>query len=148
MSETLQLARLYLVLLVLFTAGRFLQGARGVPYADGHHVFSIVTLTLMTAFFFGAFCRRWRDYRLLQTLGVSASLGLLSQLVILLATLASYGLGIDSYFTNPRALNAPGPLTLVQALPVRLGGLVVNPILSSFAGALGWALGALLPDKK
>lgn len=148
MSETPKLLRLYLVLLVLFAAGRFLQGARGVSYADGHHVFSIVTLTLMSAFFFGAFCRRWRDYRLLQSLWLSACMGACSQIVVLLATLASYGLGVDTYFTNPRALNAPGPLTLVQALPVRLGGLIVNPILSSFAGALGWALGALLPDKK
>jgi hypothetical protein len=34
---------------------------------------------------------------------------------------------------------------LAQAMGVRAGGLVVNAFLNGIAGALGWALGGLLP---
>ena len=36
-------------------------------------------------------------------------------------------------------------IPLGQALGLRVGGLVVNTLLNGIVGAIGWALGALLP---
>lgn len=146
MARYAKLARLYLVLLAIFTVGRWLMGTFGVPYDKGHHVFSLVILTAFAALFYGAFCRRWLGYRLFQAALLAYLLGLAAQLVIVLATALSYGLGMDTYFTNPRALNAEGPLTFAQAIVRRLGGVVANPFVAAVIGCIGWALGALLPD--
>ena len=147
LSENLKLARLYLVLLALFTLARWLQGSFGVPYDRGHHVFSIVTLTVMSCLYYGAFCRRWRGARLLQAVGFAFLLGLLSQLVIFAATLLSYALDLQTYFNNPRALNVTEPVELIRAAGIRAGGLLANSIFAGITGALGWALGGLLPEK-
>jgi hypothetical protein len=144
-AQYLRLARPYLLLLAIFTVGRWLQGTFKVPYDQGHHVFSIVILTLMASAFYGAFCRRWLSFRLSQAVSLAFLFGLASQIVIVFATLLSYALGLDNYFTNPRALNAEGALAFGDAMLRRLGGLVVNPLLASLAGAIGWALGGLLP---
>jgi len=146
MAENLKLARLYLLLLAIFTVGKFVQGAVGVPYEKGHYIFSIVIMTLHAAVFYGAFCRRWRRFRLWQAAGLALTLGLVSQLVIFAATILSYALGLHTYFNHPTALNAAGEVTLGQAVLTRVGGLVVNPILTGIAGALGWAMGGLLPE--
>jgi hypothetical protein len=70
--------------------------------------------------------------------------------VIFAATLLSYALGLHTYFNYPTALFGPqAPLTdvpLGQAVLSRVGGLIVNPILTGIAGALGWAAGGLLPE--
>ena len=147
LSENLKLARLYLVLLALFALARWLQGSFGVPYDRGHHVFSIVTLTVMSCLYYGAFCRRWRGARLLQAVGFAFLLGLLSQLVIFAATLLSYALDLQTYFNNPRALNVTEPVELIRAAGIRAGGLLANSIFAGITGALGWALGGLLPEK-
>ena len=150
MAENLKLARLYLLLLAIFTVGRWLMGTFGVPYVKGHHVFSLVTMTLLAAVFYGAFCRRWRGFRLWQAAGLALTLGFLSQVVIFAATLLSYALGLHTYFNYPTALLGPDtPLVDVpfgQAVLSRIGGLIVNPILTGIAGALGWAMGGLLPE--
>ena len=70
-----------------------------------------------------------------------------SQVVIFSATALSYALGMDTYFTHPTALNAPGPLPMSAAMVVRLQGLIGNTISSGIIGGLGWALGGLLPEK-
>ena len=147
MAENLKLARLYLLLLAIFTVGKFVQGAIGVPYEKGY-AFSIVIMTIHAAVFYGAFCRRWRRFRLWQAAGLAITLGLFSQIVIFVATLASYALGLHTYFNHPIALNAPGlaEVPFAQAMLTRVGGLVVNPILTGIAGALGWAMGGLLPE--
>lgn len=145
MADKIALARLYFVLLALFTVGRFLQGFK-VPYEKGHQVFSIVTLTFLAAVFYGAFCRRWRRYTIGQAAALAFLLGLTSQIVILLATVVSYALGVDTYFTHPTALNVTAPIPFTQALVRRIGGLVINPLITTLAGALGWALGRLLPE--
>jgi hypothetical protein len=146
MAENLRLARLYLLLLAIVTVGRWLQGVFKVPYEKGHHVFSIMILTLMAAIFYGAFCRRWRRHRIWQAAGLAFTLGVIGQVVILLATVLSYALGLSTYFNHPTALNATEALPFGQALLRRLGGLVANPITTALAGALGWAFGGVLPD--
>jgi hypothetical protein len=145
MAENFRLARLYLVLLAIFTVGRLSMSGAGVPYEHGHQVFSLVILTALSCLYYGAFCRRWRGFRVLRAMGLAAMFGLISQSVILLATVGSYGLGVNTYFTHPTALQADAPLPFAQALVARIQGLVGNTIMSGIVGALGWALGGLLP---
>lgn len=147
MAEHLRVARLYMLLLAIFTVGRWLQGTVvKTPYERGHQVFSIVILTILSALYYGAFCRRWRGYRLGQAAMLGLLLGLMSQVVIFLATFLSYVLDVDTYFRAPRALNVELPIGMADAMLNRAGGLVVNSINAGIAGALGWAMGALLPE--
>lgn len=151
MAEYLRVTRLYLLLLAVFTVGRWLQGVVGTtptPYEKGHQVFSIVILTILSSVYYGAFCRRWRGYRLAQAAVLGLLLGLASQVVILAATVLSYALGIETYFRHPRALNLDAPVGLGEAVVIRLGGLVANSVFTGIAGALGWAMGGLLPEDK
>lgn len=159
MGEDLKLARPYLVLLAIFAIARFLQGPLGVPYGKGHHLFSIVTLTGLSCVYYGVFVRRWRGYRLMQAILLAFVLGVISQLVILALTLLSYALSLETYFNHPVAVNVrllaesdmqPGlgqPVELGTALLNRLGGLVGNSILSGIAGAIGWTIGGVLPER-
>ncbi len=146
MNEYLRLARLYMIVLAVFTVGRLAVGARGIPYERGHAIFSLVTMSFMASAFYGAFCRKWRGYSVTRAMGLGLTIGLIGQTVILLATVLSYALHVDTYFINPRALNAPGPIPFGQALVGRVGGLVVNCMMNAIAAAIGWVMGALLPD--
>jgi hypothetical protein len=145
MVATLRVARLFFVLLVLVTTGRWLMGTFGVPYENGHHIFSIVILTVFSCLYYGAFTRRWLDYRLIQAVLLGVLMGLAGQILILVLTAVSYALGMQSYFNHPTALNAPEALSFGTAMGVRLGGLVGNSIGAGITAALGWALGGLLP---
>jgi hypothetical protein len=147
MAETLRVARLFFVLLVIVATGRWLMGTFDVPYAKGHHVFSIVILTIYASLFYGAFTRRWRDYRLIQAALLGVTMGLAAQLLILLLTVVSYALGLETYYNHPTALNAPEALPFGKALGVRFGGLIGNSIGSGIVAALGWALGGLVPKR-
>jgi hypothetical protein len=149
LNEYTRLARPYFVMLVIVTVGRWLLGtAFGVPYEKGTHALSIVTLTLFASLLSTVFLRRWLGWRLPTAAGFAMYMAVVSQVVILLSTAASYTLGIDSYFNNPMALNRQtDPIAFGAAMGFRAGGLVVNSILNGIAGALGWALGALLPTR-
>jgi hypothetical protein len=127
--------------------GRLLLGVFHVPYARGTQVFSVVILTIFACLFYGAFCRRWHDYRLLQTVALGVLMGAVSQVVVLALTVASYGLGLSTYFVHPTALGATDPVSFERALVVRLGGLVGNSIFAGIIAALGWALGTMLPER-
>ena len=146
-QEFARLARPYFVLLAIVTVGRWLMGtAFAVPYEKGTNVLSVVTLTLFASIFSAAFTRRWLDWRLPQAAGFAMFLALVSQVVILLSTAASYGLGISSYFNEPMALSRQAdPIGFGAAMGFRAFRLVVNTILNGITGALGWALGGLLP---
>ncbi|OFV87784.1 MAG: hypothetical protein A2V74_02010 [Acidobacteria bacterium RBG_16_70_10] len=144
-----RLARPYFVMLAIVTVGRWLLGtAFGVPYERGTWYFSIVMLTLFASLFYGVFTRRWLSFRILQAVGLGMVMAVISQLVIWLSTVASYGLGIQSYFNHPFALTRQmEPVAFLPAMGSRAVGLVVNTILTGIAGALGWVLGALLPPR-
>jgi hypothetical protein len=148
MAENLRLARLYFVILAIVAGGRWVMSLQGVPYAKGTDKLSIVIVTLLSAIFYGAFCRRWRGLKILQAATLGATLGLSAQIVIWLSTLASYLLGLDTYFNNPIALNATEAVPMASALVARAVGLVVNTLLNAIAGALGWAMGGLLPESR
>jgi hypothetical protein len=150
LREYTRLARPYFVMLAIVTVGRWLMGTVfAVPYATGTSALSIVTLTLFASLLSCAFLRPWLGWRLPQAAGFAMYMALVSQIVILLSTAASYLLGVDSYFSNPMALNRQAdPVPFGAAMGFRAGGLVVNTILNGIAGSLGWALGGLLPGRE
>jgi hypothetical protein len=145
--ENLRVARFYFILLALFTLGRWAQSLGNVEYARGHHVFSIVTLTILSSVYFAAFCRRWRGYTLVQAVMLGMTLGLTAQVVIFLSTVLSYVLGMHTFFNHPAALNAAGDLPMSEALVRRLEGLVAGPISNALVAILGWVMGAALPPR-
>jgi hypothetical protein len=145
-SDILRVGRLYFFLLALFTVGRWAQSLSHAAYDRAHHVFSIVTLTFLSAAFFAAFCRRWRGYSLPRALLLGLVLGLSAQVVIFLSTVISYELHRETFFNHPHALNSPQPLALTEALVVRARGLVAGPLFTSVAAAIGWVMGAALPE--
>ncbi len=147
MSDALRVARLFFVLLALVTLGRWLMGTFDVPYEKGHHIFSIVILTAFSGIYYGAFTRRWLDYRLIQAVMLGVVMGLAGQILIILLTAASYVFGLETYFNHPTALNATEALSFGSAMAVRLSGLVGNTIGAAVVACLGWALGGLLPKK-
>jgi hypothetical protein len=149
-QEYARLARPYFVMLAIVTIGRWLMGsAFGVPYEKGTSVLSIVTLPLFASIFSAAFTRRWLGWRLPQAAGFAMFMAFVSQLVVLLSTAVSYGFGIPSYFSEPMALNRQtDAIGFGAAMGFRAGGLVVNTILNGIIGALGWALGGLLPARE
>jgi hypothetical protein len=150
MADKLKLARLYWVLLAIFTVGRWAMSLKHVPYDRGN-VISIITLTILSAVIFAAFARKWRGYGLLDAAILGALFGFSAQLVIFSSTMASYSLGMDTYFNNPIALNAPPgttSFTMAQALKVRGPALIVGPLIMAIMASIGWVLGALLPERK
>lgn len=105
MAQYLRLARPYFLLLALFTIGRWLMGtAFKQPYDRGNPVFSLITLTALSAVYYGAFCRRWRGFSAWQAAIMGFVMGLASQIVIFLATVLSYVLDINTYFNHPIAM--------------------------------------------
>lgn len=146
MANYLRLSRLYLLLLAIVTLGRWYLGSvRHIPYEVGTDKMSIVTLTLFASIFYGAFCRRWQGFGVTQALTLGALLGLMGQIVVFSSTVLSSVLGIDSYFTNPRALQSTVPLGLGAIVVVRAGGLLANTVSNAIAGMIGWLMGGLLP---
>jgi len=146
--EYARLARPFFMMLAVVTLGRWLQGtAFGVEYHRGTGVFSIVTLTMYASLFSALYLRRWLGWPLHKAALFGMFLAVVSQLVILLSTAASFLLGISSYFNHPLALNRPETeaVGLGTAMAIRLGGLVANTLGNGIVGGLGWAIGATLP---
>ncbi len=149
-QEYARLARPYFVVLAVVTLGRWLMGTVfAVPYATGTSAMSIVTLTLFASLLSTMFLRRWLGWGLARAAGFAVFMAVVSQLVIWASTVATYALGIHSYFDNPVALSrGTVPIGFAGAMVFRAGGLVVNTILNAIAGSLGWALGGLLPERR
>jgi hypothetical protein len=145
MGENLRLIRFYLVLLAIFTVGRWGLSLGGAEYDATHQVFSIVILTNISSAYYALLTRGFVGGGLKRALVVGALLGLVSQVVIFLSTVVSYALGIDSFFTNPRALNVAEAIPFGQAMGVRVFGLVVNVITNVITAALGYAIAGVGP---
>ncbi|HUL78946.1 MAG TPA: hypothetical protein VL691_16895 [Vicinamibacteria bacterium] len=147
LKEYARLARPFFVMLGVVTVGRWLLGTVfAVPYEKGTSAMSIVTLTLFASLISTAFLRPWRGWKLSRTAGFAMFMAVVSQLVVWASTVASYALAVPSYFANPMALSRGAePIGFLAAMGFRAGGLVVNTLLNGIAGALGWALGGLLP---
>ena len=149
-ARVLRFVRLPLLLLSIFAIARFALGANGVPYAPrGNAMFSIVGLTFVSSFYFGALSRRIGGFGWGGTALVGYSIGLWAQILILVATWLSFAMGIESsYFRHWDALNVPeGTIVpMATALQARLGGLVVGPIISIVPALIGRAVSALAPE--
>lgn len=150
LGRVLRFIRLPLLLLVIFAVARFMLGAKGVPYAPrGNAMFSIVGLTFVSTFYFGALSRRVGGFGWGGTALVGYSLGLFSQILIFVATWISYSAGIESsYFRHWDALNVP-PGTIVPmevAMRTRAGALVVAPLIAIVPALIGRLLSGLAPD--
>jgi len=148
--RVLRFVRLPLVLLVIWTVLRFLNGpVFNNPYAPrGNAMFSVVGLTIICALIYGAMSRRVGNFSWVGTILIGLVLGLFSQILIFLATLVSYLAKVDTYFTHWDALNIPEgtTATMAQALAARAGGLIAGPILGTIAALIGRAVfGALAP---
>jgi hypothetical protein len=148
-GRVLRFVRLPLLLLLIFAVARFTLGARGVPYAPrGNAMFSIVGLTFVSSFYFGALSRRVGGFGWGGTALVGYSLGLFAQILIFVATWLSYAAGIEtSYFRHWDALNVPEGtvIPMAAALQARLGGLLVGPVFAIVPALVGRALSALAP---
>ena len=149
-GRVLQFVRLPFVLLFLFAVGRFSLGAAGVPYAPrGNAVFSIVGLTFVSSFYFGALSRKVGGFGWGGTLLVGYSLGLFGQILIFTATLLSFAMNIEtSYFRHWDALNvAEGTVVpMAAALRTRLGALLVGPLIAIVPALIGRLLSLLAPQ--
>ena len=149
-GRVLRFIRLPLLLLVIFAVARFSLGLAGVPYAPrGNAMFSIVGLTLVSNFYFGALSRKVGGLGWGGTALAGYFTGLFAQILIFSATWLSYAMNIDaSYFRHWDALNAP-PGTVVpmaKAMATRAGALVVGPIAAIVPALIGRLLSALAPE--
>jgi hypothetical protein len=145
MGSYIRRVRFAILFLVLFAIGRFILGARGVPYASGTNIFSIVTFAYLGSLFYGAVSRPLWGFRLPQAMMLGAAIGFTAQAIIFLSTLFSYLAATETYFNHPTALNVEQSIPMVRALGTRGLGLVIGTIASSVAALIGWALGGLVP---
>jgi hypothetical protein len=149
-GRVLRFVRLPLLLVLIFAVARFWLGASGFPYAPrGNAMFSIVGLTLVSSFYFGALSRRLGGFGWGGTVLVGVSIGLFAQILIFLATWLSYAGGIEtSYFRHWDALNVPEGTVVAmgEAMQKRLAGLVIGPLIAIVPALIGRALSALAPE--
>ncbi len=149
-ARVLRFVRLPLVLLSIFAVARFALGANGVPYAPrGNAMFSIVGLSFVSSFYFGALSRRIGGFGWGGTALVGYSIGLWAQLLIFVATWASFAAGIEtSYFRHWDALNVPEGtvVPMATAMAARAGGLLIGPVIAIVPALIGRTLAALAPE--
>jgi hypothetical protein len=149
-ARVLRFVRLPLLLVLIYAIARFTLGATGVPYAPrGNAMFSIVGLTFVSAFYFGALSRRLGGFGWGGTALVGYSIGLWAEILIFVATWLSYVLGIEtSYFRHWDALNVPQGtvVSMATALQTRAGGIVVGPLIAIVPALIGRLASALAPE--
>jgi hypothetical protein len=145
MTDNFRLMRFYFWVLGLFTIGRWALSLAGVEYDKAHQVFSLVTLAFIASAHHAAFARAFEGYSLKRAVGLGMTIGLTTQVVIFLSTALSYGLGLQTYFNAPRALNRTEAVAFGGAMAIRAVGLLAGPIGNGIAAAIGWTLGAAFP---
>jgi hypothetical protein len=148
MPTPTRLASPFWVLLLIFAVIRLVAGARGVPYENTRiAAVSIVTLTWVAAALTAALARGLASLSLKDAAKTGALMGLYAQVVIFALTMISIAAGLSTYFNNPAAVNElliGKTLTFADALPPRLGALVIGPIISSVAAMIGWVIGGVM----
>jgi hypothetical protein len=148
MPKPTKLASPFWVILLIFAVVRIVAGARGVPYEHPRiAAVSIVTLTFVAAALTAALARGLSGLSLKEAAKTGALMGLYAQVVIFTLTMISIGAGVETYFNYPAAINdelVGQTITFANALPPRIGGLVVGPITAAVAGMIGWAIGGVM----
>lgn len=124
------------------------MGAQGASYQAANRVFSMVILQVHLALLWGAFSKRYKGYGIGGAITVGLLIALVSQVLILLGTAGSYVMHAETFFNYREALNVSAPVGFSQAIKIRLGGLVVNCVISTVAAVLGYALAFLVPPKE
>jgi hypothetical protein len=151
LSRVIRFVRLPILLLLLFAVGRFSLGLARVPYFPrGTAIFSIVVLSLISSFYFGALSGKVGGFGWGGGLLCGTVIGLAAQALIFTATLVSYLGDFNTYFRHWDALNVPEGtvVPMARAMQARAGGLLIGPVFTTIAAALGRSLGALAPEKK
>lgn len=150
-ARVIRFIRLPIVMLLLYTIGRFTLGALNVPYAPrGNAIFSIFGLAIISSAYFGALSKKIGGFSWGGTLLTGYSIGLTAQILIFIATFLSFALGIEtSYFRHWDSMNVPEGtvVPMARAMTSRAVGLAVGPLLPTIASAIGRALAGLAPDK-
>lgn len=151
LPRILRFIRLPLLLIFIFAVGRFILGASGFPYAPrGNAVFSVVGLTFVSSFYWGALSGKVGGFGWLGAALIGVAIGLFAQILIFSATALSYALDLNTYYRHWDALNLPeGTVaTMQQALKIRAGGLLVGWIPPAVIALIGRALGILAPGRQ
>jgi hypothetical protein len=144
-SENLRLIRFYLVLLAVFTVGRWGLGFGGADYDATHQIFSIVILTNISSAYYAFITRGFVGGGLKRALVLGALLGAVSQAVILVSTAVSYMAGMETFFNAPRALNVEEAIPFGQAMGARAITFVANVVTNVITAALGYAIAGVGP---
>ena len=145
MNENLKLIRFYLVLLAVFTLGRWGLSLGDADYDAMHQVFSIVILTNISSAYYAWVTRAFVGGGLKRALLLGALIGAVSQAVIFLSTALSYILGIETFFNTPRALNVQEAIPFGEAMVARTITFVANIITNIVTAALGYVFAAVGP---
>ncbi|MDX6696532.1 MAG: hypothetical protein QOF02_4135 [Blastocatellia bacterium] len=151
LPRILRFIRLPLLLIFLFAVGRFILGVAGMPYTPrGNAVFSVIGLTFVSSFYWGALSGRVGGFSWLGAALIGVALGLFAQILIFSATALSYALDLNTYYRHWDALNLPEgtAATMQQALKIRAVGLLTGPIPPAIIALIGRALGALAPGRQ
>jgi hypothetical protein len=111
--------------------------------------FSMVILQTHLALLWAAVGRRYRGYSIGGAIQSVVMIVLVSQILIWGTTIFSYLTGIHTYFSDPVAITGTAqPVSFGLAMAARAGGLVANCIVAAILGAIGWAMGGLIPAEK
>jgi hypothetical protein len=149
MDEKLDFIRLPLLLVAIFFVGRLALGAAGASYDIGNRLFSMVILQVHLALLWPAVGRRYRGYGIRGSIMTAVLIVLVSQALIWSATALSYLAGIHTYFNDPVAINGnTEPIGFGAAMISRTITFVANCVFGAILGAIGWALGGLIPGEK
>ena len=148
MNRHFKLMGFYFWLLALFTVGRWAISFSGMDYTRATWIFSLVPLALISSAHHAAFARAFQGYSLKDALVLGALIGVVTQIVIFVSTVASYALGLSTLWNSPAALNQAAAVPMGAAIMARTGGLVVNTILNVIAASIGYAMGGSLKSAK
>jgi hypothetical protein len=151
MGDKLKFVRLPMLLVVIMFLGRVLLGAamgsNKSTYDLSNRLFSMVIFQIHAALLWAAVGRRYRGYTLAGSIFAVVLITIWSQALIFGATALSYMGHADTLFNFPEALNAVNPVPFSEALIRRTATFIGNCVFTAVAGAIGWSLGGLLPNK-
>ena len=150
-SRLMRFIRLPLLLILIYAIARFSIGLAGVPYAPrGNAMFSILGVTLISSFYWGALSGRVGGFSWLGAALIGVALSLFAQILIFAATALSYALNLNTYFIHWDALNVPEGtvVPMSRALMTRASGILFAPITGAVVALIGRALGALAPGRQ
>jgi hypothetical protein len=150
MKEKLQFVRLPILLFVLLFVGNLalgaIMGVNKTSYDLSKRLFSMVILQGHVALLWGAVGRRYRGYGIGGSIVAVVLAVAASQVLIYAGTAFSYIAGVNTFFNFGEALNQPGvDVAFGVAMVARTITFIVNCVMGVILGAIGWALGGLIP---